>query len=145
MLLKLVSQLTGPTEMVRDSKIHLVDPSGWFRRISEEFIWVENSDDFIEQMKLEMFQDKVFCFTPKGEVVKLPRGATPLDFAYTIHTSIGDNCVGSEVDGVKVPLWTRLRNGQSVKIVTASGQKPSASWEEMVVTGRELRLQYEKV
>ena len=113
-----------------------VDPSGWFRRISEEFIWVENSDDFIEQMKLEMFQDKVFCFTPKGEVVKLPRGATPLDFAYTIHTSIGDNCVGSEVDGVKVPLWTRLRNGQSVKIVTASGQKPSASWEEMVVTGR---------
>ncbi len=113
-----------------------VDPSGWFRRISEEFIWVENSDDFIEQMKLEMFQDKVFCFTPKGEVVKLPRGATPLDFAYTIHTSIGDNCVGSEVDGIKVPLWTRLRNGQSVKIVTASGQKPSASWEEMVVTGR---------
>ena len=113
-----------------------VDPSGWFRRISEEFIWVENSDDFIEQMKLEMFQDKVFCFTPKGEVVKLPRGATPLDFAYTIHTSIGDNCVGCEVDGVKVPLWTRLRNGQSVKIVTASGQKPSASWEEMVVTGR---------
>ena len=70
-----------------------VDPSGWFRRISEEFIWVENSDDFIEQMKLEMFQDKVFCFTPKGEVVKLPRGATPLDFAYAIHTSIGDNCV----------------------------------------------------
>ena len=70
-----------------------VDPSGWFRRISEEFIWVENSDDFIEQVKLEMFQDKVFCFTPKGEVVKLPRGATPLDFAYAIHTSIGDNCV----------------------------------------------------
>ena len=57
-----------------------VDPSGWFRRISEEFIWVENSDDFIEQMKLEMFQDKVFCFTPKGEVVKLPRGATPSRF-----------------------------------------------------------------
>jgi|TARA_B100002019_G_scaffold85866_1_gene74379 guanosine-3',5'-bis(diphosphate) 3'-pyrophosphohydrolase len=113
-----------------------VDPSGWFRRISEEFIWVENSDDFIEQMKLEMFQDKVFCFTPKGEVVKLPRGATPLDFAYAIHTSIGDNCVGSEVDGIKVPLWSRLRNGQSVKIVTASGQKPGASWEEMVVTGR---------
>ena len=73
---------------------------------------------------------------PKGEVVKLPRGATPLDFAYAIHTSIGDNCVGSEVDGIKVPLWSRLRNGQSVKIVTASGQKPGASWEEMVVTGR---------
>ena len=113
-----------------------VDPSGWLKRISEEFIWVDNSDDFLEQMKLEMFQDKVFCFTPKGEVVKLPRGATPLDFAYSIHTSIGDSCVGSEVDGRKAPLWTRLKNGQSIKIVTANGQKPSASWEEMVVTGR---------
>ena len=79
---------------------------------------------------------KVFCFTPTGEVIKLPRGATPLDFAYSIHTRIGDHCVGTEVDGKRVPLYTRLRNGQSVKIITARGQRPQINWENMVLTGR---------
>ena len=83
-----------------------------------------------------MFQDQVFCFTPKGEVVKLPRGATPIDFAYAIHTRIGDSCVGAKVDGQRVPLWTKLRNGQSVTIIRAEGQRPQPSWEDMVVTGR---------
>jgi GTP pyrophosphokinase/guanosine-3',5'-bis(diphosphate) 3'-pyrophosphohydrolase len=78
----------------------------------------------------------VFCFTPKGEVVKLPRGATPIDFAYAIHTRIGDSCVGAKVDGQRVPLWTKLRNGQSVTIIRAEGQRPQPSWEDMVVTGR---------
>ena len=73
---------------------------------------------------------------PKGEVVKLPRGATPIDFAYAIHTRIGDSCVGAKVDGQRVPLWTKLRNGQSVTIIRAEGQRPQPSWEDMVVTGR---------
>ena len=72
---------------------------------------------------------------PKGEVVKLPRGATPIDFAYAIHTRIGDSCVGAKVDGQRVPLWTKLRNGQSVTIIRAEGQRPQPSWEDMVVTG----------
>jgi len=78
----------------------------------------------------------VFCFTPKGEVVKLPRGATPLDFAYAIHTRIGDSCVGAKVDHIRVPLWTRLKNGQSVEILTAEGQRPQATWIDIVATGR---------
>ncbi len=83
-----------------------------------------------------MYSDQVFCFTPKGEVVKLPRGATPLDFAYAIHTRIGDSCVGAKVDGIRVPLWTRIKNGQSVEIITAEGQSPQATWLDIVVTGR---------
>jgi (p)ppGpp synthase/HD superfamily hydrolase len=83
-----------------------------------------------------MFTDQVFCFTPKGEVIGLPRGATPIDFAYAIHTSVGDHCAGALVDGRRVPLWTRLRNGQQVDIITAKGQKPSPHWEDMALTGR---------
>ena len=69
-------------------------------------------------------------------MIKLPRGATPIDFAYAIHTRIGDSCVGAKVDGQRVPLWTKLRNGQSVIIIRAEGQRPQPSWEDMVVTGR---------
>jgi (p)ppGpp synthase/HD superfamily hydrolase len=83
-----------------------------------------------------MFTDQVFCFSPKGEVVKLPRGATPIDYAYAIHTRIGSACVGAKVDGLRVPLWTRLRNGQSVEIITAEGQRPQATWMDIAVTGR---------
>jgi RelA/SpoT family (p)ppGpp synthetase len=112
-----------------------VDPFRWLRAITERFEGQED-EDFLEHVKLEMFTDQVFCFTPKGEVVKLPRGATPIDFAYAIHTRIGDSCVGAKVDGQRVPLWTKLRNGQSVTIIRAEGQRPQPSWEDMVVTGR---------
>ncbi len=112
-----------------------VDPFRWLRSITERFEGQED-EDFLEHVKLEMFTDQVFCFTPKGEVVKLPRGATPIDFAYAIHTRIGDSCVGAKVDGQRVPLWTKLRNGQSVTIIRAEGQRPQPSWEDMVVTGR---------
>jgi len=113
-----------------------VDPFRWLRGIAERFEGAEDSSDFLEHVKLEMFQDQVFCFTPKGDVVKLPRGATPIDFAYAIHTRIGDSCVGAKVDGRRVPLWTKLRNGQSVIIIRAEGQRPQPTWEDMVVTGR---------
>ncbi len=112
-----------------------VDPFQWLRSITERVEWQED-EDFLEHVKLEMFTDQVFCFTPKGEVVKLPRGATPIDFAYAIHTRIGDSCVGAKVDGQRVPLWTKLRNGQSITIIRAEGQRPQPSWEDMVVTGR---------
>ncbi len=114
----------------------VVDPFKWLRRLSDGFIQSENPSDFFEHVKLEMFQDQVFCFTPKGEVIKLPRGATPIDFAYAIHTRIGDSCVGSIVDGQRVPLWTKLKNGQSVSIIRSAAQKPQSSWESMVFTGR---------
>ena len=113
-----------------------VDPFVWISEITESFSNTEDQDEFLEHVKLEMFADRVFCFTPKGDVVKLPRGATPLDFAYNIHTRIGDGCVGVKVDGKRVPLWTRLRNGQSVEIITAKGQKPQAAWTDVAVTGR---------
>ena len=113
-----------------------VDPFKWIRGLAKDFEESVNPDDFLEHVKLEMFQDKVFCFTPKGEVIKLPRGATPIDFAYAIHTRIGDSCVGVKIDGQRKPLWTRLRNGQSVAIIRADGQRPQSSWEEMVITGR---------
>ena len=113
-----------------------VDPFGWLHSLTEGFAASENPEDFLEHVKLEMFQDQVFCFSPKGDVINLPRGATPIDFAYAIHTRIGDSCVGAKVDGNRVPLWTRLRNGQSVEIIRAEGQRPQPSWEDMVVTGR---------
>jgi len=113
-----------------------VDPFRWLRSLAERFEASDNPDDFLEHVKLDMFQDQVFCFSPKGDVVKLPRGASAIDFAYAIHTRIGDSCVGAKVNGQRVPLWTKLRNGQSVEIIRAEGQRPQPSWEDMVVTGR---------
>ena len=113
-----------------------VDPQKWITGLNERFENADDHDEFLEHVKLEMYSDQVFCFTPKGEVVKLPRGATPLDFAYAIHTRIGDSCVGAKVDHIRVPLWTRLKNGQSIEITTAEGQRPQATWLDIVTTGR---------
>ncbi len=113
-----------------------VDPFKWLAGLTERVEQSEDHDEFLEHLKLEMFSDQVFCFTPKGEVIKLPRGATPIDFAFSIHTRIGSACVGAKVDGIRVPLWTRLRNGQSVEIITAEGQRPQATWMDIAVTGR---------
>jgi len=113
-----------------------VDPAKWIASLTERFGAADDHDEFMEHVKLEMYADQVFCFTPKGDVVKLPRGATPLDYAYAIHTRIGDSCVGAKVDGLRVPLWTRLKNGQSVEIMTAEGQRPQATWIDIVTTGR---------
>ncbi|MEM9902251.1 MAG: bifunctional (p)ppGpp synthetase/guanosine-3',5'-bis(diphosphate) 3'-pyrophosphohydrolase [Pseudomonadota bacterium] len=112
-----------------------VDPTKWIVQLKERFDEADTAE-FLEHVKLEMYSDQVFCFSPKGDVVQLPKGATPLDYAYAIHTRIGDSCVGAKVDGMRVPLWTRLKNGQSVEIVTAEGQRPQATWLEIVATGR---------
>ena len=101
-----------------------VDPAKWVSQLTERFDEGDH-DEFLEHVKLEMYSDQVFCFTPKGDVIQLPRGATPLDYAYAIHTRIGNSCVSAKIDGIRVPLWTRLKNGQSVEIITAEGQTPA--------------------
>ncbi len=121
---------------VRAENPFAVDPAGWIASLTEQFDAEEDHEDFLEAVKLEMYSDQVFCFTPKGDVIKLPRGATPIDFAYAIHTRIGNACVGAKVDGMRVPLWTRIKNGQSVDVITADGQTPQATWLDIATTGK---------
>jgi len=121
---------------VRSKNPFAVDPAKWITTLTEQFDAEDDHQDFLEAVKLEMYSDQVFCFTPKGEVVKLPRGATPIDFAFAIHTRIGMACVGAKVDHMRVPLWTRLKNGQSVEIITAEGQSPQGTWLDIAVTGK---------
>ena len=120
---------------VRARNPFAVDPSKWIASMTER-LDEEDHNEFLENVKLEMYSGQVFCFTPKGDVIQLPRGATPLDYAYAIHTRIGNSCVSAKVDGIRVPLWTRLKNGQSVEIITAEGQMPQSSWIDIVTTGR---------
>jgi GTP diphosphokinase / guanosine-3',5'-bis(diphosphate) 3'-diphosphatase len=122
-------------EGVRAKNPFAVDPAKWIATLTER-LDEGDTDEFLENVKLEMYSDQVFCFTPKGDVIQLPRGATPLDYAYAIHTRIGNSCVSAKIDGIRVPLWTRLKNGQSVEIITAEGQRPQASWIDIVTTGR---------
>jgi GTP pyrophosphokinase/guanosine-3',5'-bis(diphosphate) 3'-pyrophosphohydrolase len=122
-------------EGVRVQNPLAVDPARWIASLTDR-LGDEDDDDFMEGVRLEMYVDQVFCFTPKGDVIQLPRGATPLDFAYAIHTRIGNSTVSAKVDGIRVPLWTRLKNGQSVEIITAEGQRPQVSWIDIVTTGR---------
>jgi GTP diphosphokinase / guanosine-3',5'-bis(diphosphate) 3'-diphosphatase len=122
-------------EGVRAKNPFAVDPAKWIASMTERLDEGDTSE-FLENVKLEMYSDQVFCFTPKGDVIQLPRGATPLDYAYSIHTRIGNACVSAKIDGIRVPLWTRLKNGQSVEIITAEGQKPQSSWIDIVATGR---------
>jgi len=121
---------------VRSENRFAVDPVRWIAQMTERLDEGHDHGEFLEAVKLEMYQDQVFCFTPKGHVIPLPRGATPIDFAYAIHTRIGHACVGAKVDGVRVPLYSRLKNGQMVEIITAEGQTPQASWIGIAVTGR---------
>ena len=121
---------------VRVENPFAVDPYVWLRDLVARLEKGDEPQEFLEHVKLDMFTDQVFCFTPKGDVVGLPRGATPIDFAYAIHTNVGDHCAGALIDGRRSPLWTRLRNGQQVEIITAQGQRPSPHWEDMAKTGR---------
>ncbi|HEU4987804.1 MAG TPA: bifunctional (p)ppGpp synthetase/guanosine-3',5'-bis(diphosphate) 3'-pyrophosphohydrolase [Rhizobiaceae bacterium] len=108
----------------------------WLRRTIEALSEGDNPEDFLENTKLELFQDQVFCFTPKGRLIALPRGATPIDFAYAVHTEVGDTCVGAKVNGRIMPLMTELKNGDEVEIIRSKAQVPPAAWETMVVTGK---------
>jgi RelA/SpoT family (p)ppGpp synthetase len=95
-----------------------------------------NSEEFLESVKLDLFPDKTYVFTPKGEILRLPRGATVVDFAYAVHTDIGNRCVAAKVDRRLTPLRTPLRNGQTVEIITAKGAMPNPSWVNFVVTAK---------
>ncbi len=108
----------------------------WVRELLEILEHTNSPEEFLEHTKLEMFQDQVFCFTPKGDLVALPRGATPVDFAYSVHSKVGDTCVGARVNGHITTLRTALRNGDQVEILTSPKQTPSPEWERFVVTGR---------
>jgi len=108
----------------------------WLRQLLEWQQEVRDPQEFLQNLKIELYPEEVYIFTPKGEVKALPRGATPVDFAYSIHTDVGHQCVGARVNGKMVPLRTRLRNGDIVEAVTAPGHKPSRDWLNFVVTSR---------
>ena len=108
----------------------------WLRQTIEALSEGDNPEEFLENTKLELFQDQVFAFTPKGRLIALPRGATPIDFAYAVHTDVGDTCVGAKVNGRIMPLMTELKNGDEVEIIRSKAQVPPAAWESIVVTGK---------
>jgi len=108
----------------------------WLRELLDILEHASNPEEFLEHTKLEMYQDQCFCFTPKGDLIALPRGATPVDFAYAVHSQVGDHCVGAKINGRMMPLRTALANGDQVEIVTSKAQVPSPTWERFVVTGK---------
>jgi GTP pyrophosphokinase len=109
---------------------------GWVQDLLEILDNSAAPDEFLENTKLELYQDQVFCFTPKGQLIQLPRGATPIDFAYAVHSQVGDTCVGAKINGRLMPLRHELQNGDQVEIMTARGGTPSPAWERFVVTGK---------
>jgi len=108
----------------------------WLRELLDILEQDQRPEDFWENTKLELFQEKVFAFTPKGDLFELPSGSTPIDFAYAIHSNIGDRCIGAKINGRIAPLNTKLHNGDQVEIITAKTQTPSPTWERFVVTGK---------
>ena len=108
----------------------------WLRHLVEMLQEGESPKEFLEHTKLELFHDQVFCFTPKGQLIALPRGATPIDFAYAVHTSVGDSCVGCKINGRHAPLVSELQNGDEVDIIRSEAQVPPAAWENIAVTGK---------
>ncbi len=111
-------------------------PFQWLRKLVANLLEGDNPEEFLEHTKMELFQDQVFCFTPKGSLIALPRGSTPIDFAYAVHTKIGHSCVGAKVNGRHMPLTTELKNGDEVFIITAEAQTPPPAWEKIAVTGK---------
>jgi GTP pyrophosphokinase len=112
---------------------------------SSAFAWLRRTiaslaegdpEEFLENTKLELFHDQVFCFTPKGRLIALPRGATPIDFAYAVHTELGNGMVGCKINGRLVPLVSELHNGDEVEVLSTENQAPPAAWESLVVTGK---------
>ncbi|HUF24808.1 MAG TPA: bifunctional (p)ppGpp synthetase/guanosine-3',5'-bis(diphosphate) 3'-pyrophosphohydrolase [Vicinamibacterales bacterium] len=108
----------------------------WLRALIESQQDVRDPAEFLQSLKIELYPEEVYIFTPKGEVKVLPRGATPVDFAYSVHTDVGNQCVGARINGKMVPLRTRLKNGDLVEIVTAAGHKPSRDWLTFAATSR---------
>lgn len=108
----------------------------WLRQLMERQQELEDPHEFLDVLKVDLFPDAVFVFTPKGDVVNLPKGATPVDFAYAIHSEVGERCTGARVNGKMVPLRQTLRDGDTVEIVTSAGQRPSKDWLDFAVSGK---------
>ncbi|WP_025385225.1 bifunctional GTP diphosphokinase/guanosine-3',5'-bis pyrophosphate 3'-pyrophosphohydrolase [Legionella oakridgensis] len=108
----------------------------WVQRLLEMQRSTGNSLEFIENVKIDLFPDEVYVFTPKGDIMELPKGATPVDFAYTVHSDVGNSCVAAKVNRRLVPLSIPLTNGQTVEVITAPGARPNPSWLNFVVTGK---------
>jgi GTP pyrophosphokinase len=108
----------------------------WLKRTIDLLADGDSPEEFLEHTRLELFHDQVFCFTPKGRLIALPRGATAIDFAYAVHTSVGNSAVGVKINGRLSPLLAPLANGDEVDIVRAEGQTPPAAWESIAVTGK---------
>jgi RelA/SpoT family (p)ppGpp synthetase len=108
----------------------------WLRELLEMQKHAGNSVEFLENVKIDLFPDAVYVFTPAGEIMKLPHGATLVDFAYAVHTDVGNTCIAAKVDRQLVPLRTQLLNGQTVEIVTADGAHPSPAWLSFVVSAK---------
>ncbi len=108
----------------------------WLRQLMESQSELENPAEFFESVKVDLFQDEVYVFTPKGDVMAFPRGATPVDFAYAIHTDLGNHCGGARVNGTVVPLRHKLHNGDLVEVMSNPGQRPYKEWLDFAVTSR---------
>ncbi|TPE59523.1 bifunctional (p)ppGpp synthetase/guanosine-3',5'-bis(diphosphate) 3'-pyrophosphohydrolase [Sandaracinobacter neustonicus] len=108
----------------------------WLSDLLEILDNAQSAEEVLETTRIAMFQDQLFCFTPKGELIQLPQQSTPVDFAYAVHTTLGDTCVGARVNGKVVPLRTRLANGDQVEILRSSAQTPDPAWEQFVVTAK---------
>jgi GTP diphosphokinase / guanosine-3',5'-bis(diphosphate) 3'-diphosphatase len=123
----------SPSEMLsRESNAY-----AWLRRTIELLAEGSNPEEFLEHTKLELFHDQVFCFTPKGKLIAMPREATPIDFAYAVHTDVGNTAVGCKINGKMAPLVSELANGDEVEILTSKAQvAPPSAWESIVVTGK---------
>ena len=123
----------SPTEqLVRESGAY-----AWLRRTIELLAEGSDPEEFLEHTKLELFHDQVFCFTPKGKLIALPSGATPIDFAYAVHTDVGNMAIGAKINGKIGPLSSALQNGDEVQILTSKAQTaPPSAWESIVVTGK---------
>ncbi len=121
----------GESKEAKDDKTF-----AWLRQLMEWQQDLKDPTEFIETVKIDLFADEVYVFTPRGDVKALPKGSCPIDFAYAVHTSVGDHCSGARVNGAIVPLRYQLRNGDSVEIITSPNQKPNKDWMKFVVTSR---------
>ncbi|MHA1546678.1 MAG: RelA/SpoT family protein, partial [Alphaproteobacteria bacterium] len=108
----------------------------WLSHIVDMLDEGDSPEEFLEHTRLELFHDQVFCFTPQGNLITLPRGATPIDFAYAVHTDVGNTCVGVKINGQHTPLITELENGDEVEVIRSDGQTPPTTWEKFAVTGK---------
>ncbi|MCP4677973.1 MAG: bifunctional (p)ppGpp synthetase/guanosine-3',5'-bis(diphosphate) 3'-pyrophosphohydrolase [Deltaproteobacteria bacterium] len=113
-----------------------LDGFSWLREMVENQDEVRDATEFLDSVKVDLFRDEVFVFTPQGDVKSLRQGSSPIDFAYSVHTEVGNRCAGARVNGVQVPLRTKLNNGDMVEIVTSKTQRPSPDWLDIVASSR---------